>query len=104
MASAKEFLEYVLEQLSGVDGVTYKPMMGEFILYVNGKIFGGIYDDRFLVKPIAAAKKLMQGAAMELPYKGAKPMLVVEDVDDRAFLTELVTALAKELPEAKKKK
>ena len=104
MASAKEFLEYVLEQLSGVDGVTYKPMMGEFILYVNGKIFGGIYDDRFLVKPIAAAKKLMQGAVMELPYEGAKPMLVVEDVDDRAFLTELVTALAKELPEPKKKK
>ena len=104
MASAKAFLEYVLEQLSGVDGVTYKPMMGEFILYVNGKIFGGIYDDRLLVKPVAAAKKLMPEAAMELPYEGAKPMLVVEDVDDRAFLTELVTALAKELPEPKKKK
>ena len=104
MASAKEFLEYVLEQLSGVDGVTYKPMMGEFILYVNGKIFGGIYDDRFLVKPVDAAKKLMPNAPSEFPYEGAKPMLVVEDVDDRAFLTELVTALAKELPEPKKKK
>lgn len=104
MASAKEFLEYVLEQLSGVDGVTYKPMMGEFILYVNGKIFGGIYDDRFLVKPVAAAKKLMPEAPLQLPYEGAKLMLVVEDVDNRAFLTELVTALAKELPEPKKKK
>ena len=104
MASAKEFLEYVLEQLSGVDGVTYKPMMGEFILYVDGKIFGGIYDDRFLVKPVDAAKKLMPEAPSALPYEGAKPMLVVEDVDDRVFLTKLVTSLAKELPEPKKKK
>ena len=104
MASSREFLQYVLEQLSGADEVTYKPMMGEFILYVDGKIFGGIYDDRFLVKPVDAAKRLMPEAPTALPYEGAKPMLVVENVDDKNFLKKLVTALAKEIPEPKRKK
>ena len=103
MASSKEYLQYVLEQLSGVEGITFKPMMGEFILYVEGKIFGGIYDDRFLVKPTATAKKMMPEAPLEIPYEGAKPMLLTEDLDDRAFLTSLISALAKELPEPKKK-
>lgn len=104
MASSREFLQYVLEQLSGADEVTYKPMMGEFILYVDGKIFGGIYDDRFFVKPVDAAKRLMPEAPTALPYEGAKPMLVVENVDDKNFLKKLVTALAKEIPEPKRKK
>ena len=104
MASSREFLQYVLEQLSGADEVTYKPMMGEFILYVDGKIFGGIYDDRFLVKPVNAAKRLMPEAPTALPYEGAKPMLVVENVDDKNFLKKLVNALAKEIPEPKRKK
>ena len=104
MASSKEYLEYVLDQLSNVDGITFKQMMGEFILYVDGKIFGGIYDDRFLVKPTSSAKKMMPHASLELPYDGAKPMLLVENLDDGAFLTELIAALAKELPEPKKKK
>ncbi len=104
MASSREFLQYVLEQLSGADEVTYKPMMGEFILYVDGKIFGGIYDDRFLVKPVDAAKRLMPEAPTALPYEGAKPMLVVENVDDKNFLKKLVNALAKEIPEPKRKK
>ena len=95
MASSKEYLNYVMEQLSEVGGVTCKPMMGEYILYRYGTIFGGIYDDRFLVKPTKAAKELLPDAPTALPYPGAKEMLLVEELDDRAFLTELVQAMVK---------
>ncbi len=104
MASEKEYLEYVLEQLSDVSGVTYRPMMGEFILYARNKIIGGIYDDRLLVKITKASARLMPDAPETLPYEGAKPMLLVEDIDDRALLTELVNAMWDELPAPKKKK
>ncbi|MBQ6022631.1 MAG: TfoX/Sxy family protein [Clostridia bacterium] len=104
MASEKEYLEYVLEQLSDVPGVTYRPMMGEFILYARDKIIGGIYDDRLLVKITKASARLMPDAPETLPYEGAKPMLLVEDIDDRALLTELVNAMWDELPAPKKKK
>ncbi len=104
MASKKEYLEFVLEQLSQLEGITYKAMMGEFILYYQGRIFGGIYDDRFLVKPTDSAKRLMPAATLELPYEGAKPMLLVEDIDDRQFLCGLVEAMLDDLPEPKKKK
>ena len=104
MASDKAYLEYVLEQLSGLDGITFRAMMGEYILYYQGKIFGGIYDDRLLVKPVNAAKTLMPDAPEELPYEGAKPMLLVEELDNSAFLQELVTAMEPELPAPKKKK
>ena len=104
MASKKEYLEFVLEQLSQLEGITYKAMMGEFILYYQGRIFGGIYDDRFLVKPTDSAKRLMPAAPLELPYEGAKPMLLVEDIDDRKFLCGLVEAMLDDLPEPKKKK
>lgn len=104
MASKKEYLEFVLEQLSQLEGITYKAMMGEFILYYQGRIFGGIYDDRFLVKPTESAKRLMPAAPLELPYEGAKPMLLVEDIDDRDFLCGLVEAMFDDLPEPKKKK
>ena len=104
MASKKEYLEFVLEQLSQLDGITYKAMMGEFILYYQGRIFGGIYDDRFLVKPTGSAKRLMPAAPLELPYEGAKPMLLVEDIDDRDFLCGLVREMYPELDEPKKKK
>ena len=104
MASKKEYLEFVLEQLSQLEGITYKAMMGEFILYYQGRIFGGIYDDRFLVKPTVSAKRLMPAAPLELPYEGAKPMLLVEDIDDRDFLCGLVEAMLDDLPEPKKKK
>ena len=100
MASEKEYLEYVLEQLSDVPGVTYRPMMGEFILYARDKIIGGIYDDRLLVKITKASARLMPDA----PETLAKPMLLVEDIDDRALLTELVNAMWDELPAPKKKK
>ena len=104
MASSKEYLDFILEQLSGVDGITYKQMMGEYILYINGRIFGGIYDDRFLVKPTKSAMALMPDADMELPYEGAKEMLLVDNVDNRDFLTRLLTAMYDELPAPKPKK
>ena len=88
-------MNYVTEQLSDVEGVTYKPMMGEYILYRHGKIFGGVYDDRFLVKPTKAAKELLPDAPTELPYPDAKEMLLVEELYDRAFLTELAQAMVK---------
>ena len=104
MSSSKEYLEYILEQLSDLDEISYRAMMGEYILYYRGKIFGGIYDDRFLVKPVKAAKDLMPNADMELPYEGAKEMILVDDVDDREFLEELLEAMYEELPAPKKKK
>ena len=104
MATKKEYLDYVLEQFSDVEGVTYRAMMGEYILYCQGKIFGGIYDDRFLVKPTKSARAMMPDAALELPYEGAKPMLLVENVDDRAFLRDLVNAMLPALPAQKKRK
>ena len=104
MASGKEYLDYSLEQLSGLDGVTYKQMMGEYILYYRGKIIGGIYDNRFLVKPTKTAIAMMPDADRELPYEGAKEMLLVDNVDNREFLTRMVTAMADELPAPKQKK
>ena len=104
MASTKEYLDFVLEQLSGLDEISYKAMMGEYILYYRGKVFGGIYDDRLLVKPVPAAVKLMPDASMELPYDGAKEMILVEDVDCREFLCKLVESMWDELPDKKKKK
>ena len=104
MATKKEYLDYILEQLSDVEGISCRAMMGEYILYCQGRIFGGIYDDRFLVKPTKSARAMMPDAALELPYEGAKPMLLVENVDDRAFLRELVSAMLPELPAPKKRK
>lgn len=104
MASTKEYLEFVLEQLSGLDDIRYRAMMGEYVLYYRDKVFGGIYDDRLLIKPVPAAVKLLPEATMELPYEGAKEMILVEDVDNREFLCELVEAMWDDLPEKKKKK
>ena len=104
MASNKEYLNFILEQLSGLDGITHRAMMGEYILYYKRKIIGGIYDDRLLVKPVKAAFALMPDAPCELPYEGAKEMLLVENVDDSAFLAKLFEAMYEELPAPKKKK
>lgn len=104
MASSKEYLEFVLEQLSDLEEITYRAMMGEYIIYYRGKIAGGIYDDRLLVKPTKSAVSLMSEAIYELPYEGAKEMLLVEDVDSREFLTRLFNAMYDELPTPKKKK
>ena len=98
MASSKEYLDYILDQLSLLDGISYRAMMGEYIVYYQGKIVGGVYDDRLLVKPVPSAKRLMAKAWAELPYEGAKEMLLVENTDDREFLKELLKAMAEELP------
>ena len=104
MASNKEYLDFILEQVSELDNVSYKAMMGEFIIYYNGKIIGGIYDDRFLVKPVRSAIALMPNAKYELPYDGAKEMLLVDDVDNKEFLIGLFDALYDDLPAPKPKK
>ena len=103
MASSKEYLDFILEQLSELNDVSYQAMMGEFIIYYRGKIVGGIYDDRFLVKPTKSAVAMMPNADMELPYDGAKEMLLVDDVDNKEFLKELLEAMYLELPAPKKK-
>ena len=103
MASSKEYLIFILEQLSGLDDITYRAMMGEYILYYRERVIGGIYDDRFLVKPVRAAVNLMPNAEMEVPYEGAKGMLLVDDVDDKEYLVKLFEAMYDELPERKKK-
>ena len=104
MSSSKEYLEYILEQLSDLDDITYRAMMGEYIIYYRGKIIGGIYDDRFLVKPVKSAMAMMSDASMELPYEGAKEMILVDDVEDRDFLSELLETMYDELPAPKKHK
>ena len=93
-----------MEQLSGLEDVSSRAMMGEYILYYRGKIVGGIYDDRFLVKPVKAAVAMMPEAALEVPYEGAKEMLLVDNVDDKEFLCSLLEAMYDEVPEPKKKK
>jgi len=104
MSSSKDYLEYILDQLSGLDDISYRAMMGEYIIYYCGKVVGGIYDDRFLVKPVKAAVTMMPDAELELPYEGAKEMLLVDDVENRKFLRELLEAMYEELPAPKKKK
>ena len=102
MASSKEYLNFILDQLSGLGGISYRAMIGEYILYYNGKIVGGIYDDRFLVKPVKVAVAMLPDAKKELPYEGGKEMLLVEDVDNRELLRDLLQAMYEELPAGKK--
>ena len=103
MPSTKDYLDFILEQLSLLEGVLHRGMMGEYILYYRDRVFGGIYDDRFLVKPVNAARELMPDASLEKPYDGAKAMLMVDNVDDREFLMRLITAMYDELPEPKRR-
>ena len=102
MASSKEFLTFVLEQLSSLDKISYRAMMGEYILYYDGKIFGGIYDDRFLVKPTKSALSMIANPKYQTPYEGAKEMLLVEEIDDREFLKKLILITCEALPAKKK--
>ncbi len=104
MASSKGYLQFILDQLSRLDEITYRTMMGEYIIYYRGKIIGGIYDDRFLVKPTPSAIAMMPKAAMEQPYEGAKPMLMVDEVENKDFLQELLETMYDELPAPKKKR
>lgn len=103
MASSKEFVNYVLEQLSALEDVSVRPMMGEYVLYHRGKVVGGVYDDRLLLKPTASALALMPAAQRDLPYEGAKEMLVA-DVDDAALTCRTVEAIATDLPVPKPKR
>ncbi len=104
MASSKQYLEFILGQLSELDEVTYRAMMGEFIIYYRGKIVGGIYDDRLLVKPVKSAISYMPTVLYEVPYAGAKEMLLVDEVDNKEFLAGLFNAMYEELPTPKPKK
>ena len=101
MASSKEYLDFVLEQCSGLSA---RAMMGEYVLYYGGKVVGGIYDNRLLVKPTKSAVALLPNAPRELPYEGAKEMLLVEDIEDKELSKKLFEAMHEELPEPKKKK
>ena len=110
MPSSEKFRDHVLQQFKGelFNGgfrVTTRKMMGEYILYADGKIFGGIYDDRLLVKPVPAALAMLPGAKKQLPYDGAKPMLRItaEQIEDSAFLAKLLDAMLPEVPAPKKK-
>ena len=104
MASSKEYLDFILEQVSELDNISYKAMMGEYIIYYNGKIVGGIYDDRLLVKPVQAAINYMPNAEYELPYEGAKEMLLVDNVDNKEYLIGLFDTMYVDLPAPKPKK
>ena len=104
MASSRDYLDFVLEQLSEVEGISWRAMMGEYLIYCKDKLVGGIYDDRFLLKSANAAMNLMPEAQLEIPYEGAKGMLLVDNVEDREFLKELIDAMYEELPAVKKKK
>ena len=104
MASSKEYLGFISEQLSELNDITFRAMMGEYIIYYQGKVIGGIYDNRFLVKPTKSAKEIMPDAALELPYKGAKEMLLIDNLEDKDFLRKLITATAADLPSKTKRK
>lgn len=104
MASSNEYLDFILEQLSELEDVKYRAMMGEYIIYYRGKVIGGIYDDRFLVKPVKSAMEMIPDAVYELPYEGAKEMLLVDEVDSKAFLKELIESMYNELPSPKRRK
>lgn len=100
MASSKEYIDFILDQCSGLSA---RAMMGEYVLYYGGKVVGGVYDNRLLVKPTPSAKTLMPRAEYQLPYEGAKEMLLVEDIENSNFLKMLFDAMFEELPEPKKR-
>ena len=104
MASSKNYLEFVLEQLSGLDDVTYRSMMGEYILYYRGKVIGGIYDNRLLLKPVKVVMDQLGKTRLERPYEGAKEMILIEDIEDKSFLTRLIKDMYEVLPAPKVKK
>lgn len=104
MATQKEYFEFILDQLSGLTDITYRKMMGEYIIYYYGKIAAYVCDDRFLVKPVDSVKRMLPDAPLKPPYEGAKDMVLIENIDDRDFLTSLFETMYEELPEPKGKK
>lgn len=103
MATGKQYIDYISEQLKPSDGVVFRPMMGEYLLYYNGRLAGGVYDERLLIKPVPSAKEYMPDAEEAIPYDGAKPMLLVDNTDDSEFLCGLFNAIYQDLPEPKTK-
>lgn len=104
MATSKEYLNFILEQLSELDEISYRSMMGEYIIYYKGKVIGGIYDNRFLIKPVKSALNFMKETSYDIPYDGAKQMLIPENIDDKTYLKDLIEAIYDELPNPKPKK
>lgn len=104
MATSKEYLNFILEQLSLIDGISHRQMMGEYIIYLHGRIAAYLCDGRLLIKPVPSAVRLMPDAVLEPPYEGAKDMILCENVDDKEFLKELFEAIYEELPKPKEKK
>jgi len=105
MASSKEYLDFILDQLSELDEMSYRPMMGEYILYYRGKIIGGIYDNRLLLKPVKVVMEQLGQTRLEHPYEGAKEMILIEDLEDKSFLARLIRDMYEVLsaPKVKKK-
>ena len=101
MASSAEYLEYVLDLLADVPKVTTRKMMGEYLLYSSGKLFGGVYDDRFLVKDTESSRAVL--SASEIPYDGASEMMLV-DIEDHDAVADLVIRMLPELPEPKRRR
>ena len=104
MASSKNYLNYILESLSDLPDISYRPMMGEYVLYYRGKVFGGIYDDRLLVKLVPSALSYLKNPIFDFPYEGAKQMILVDELEDKVFLSGLIKAVFKDLPTVKEKK
>ncbi|MDE7452996.1 MAG: TfoX/Sxy family protein [Clostridia bacterium] len=104
MATGKQYISYLSEQLSSLDGIVFRPMMGEYLLYFRGRLAGGVYDERLLIKPVPSAREYIPSAEDAIPYDGAKPMLLVDNTDDKEFLCGLFIAIYNDLPEPKTKK
>ncbi len=104
MASSKEYLAFILDQLSELEEVSYRPMMGEYILYYRGKIIGGIYDNRLLLKPVKVVMDQLGQTRLERPYEGAKEMILLENLEDKSFLARLIRGMYEVLPAPKVKK
>ena len=104
MATSKEYLQYILEQLGGIDEISHRAMMGEYVIYCKGKVVGGLYDNRFLIKPVKSARELLPDAPLEEPYPGAKEMLLVTEPEDSELMEKLLNSVADELPAPKKRK
>ena len=103
MATSKEYLQYILEQLGGIDEISHRAMMGEYVIYCKGKVVGGLYDNRFLIQPVKSARELLPDAPLEEPYPGAKEMLLVTEPEDSQLMEKLLNSVADELPAPKKR-
>ena len=103
MATSKEYLQYILEQRGGIDEISHRAMMGEYVIYCKGKVVGGLYDNRFLIQPVKSARELLPDAPLEEPYPGAKEMLLVTEPEDSQLMEKLLNSVADELPAPKKR-